>query len=42
MVIGTVSTVWFVWGGIRDGIRLFRDLESRTRDSRDNGLVTRN
>ncbi len=42
MAIGTVSTIWFLWGGIRDGIRLFRDLESRTRDSRDNGLVSRN
>ena len=39
MLIGCVSTVWFFWGGIRDGIRLFRDLDARVRDAHDNGMV---
>ncbi len=39
MIIGCVSTVWFFWGGIRDGIRLFRDLDARVRDARDNGMI---
>ena len=39
MLIGCVSTVWFFWGGIRDGIRLFRDLDARVRDDHDNGMV---
>ena len=41
MIIGCVSTVWFFWGGIRDGIRLFRDLETRVRDDQDNGFVAK-
>ena len=39
MIIGCVSTVWFFWGGIRDGIRLFRDLDARVRDAHDNGMI---
>ena len=39
MLIGCVSTVWFLWGGIRDGIRLFRDLDARAIDASDNGFV---
>jgi hypothetical protein len=39
MVVGCVSTVWFLWGGIRDGLRLFRDLDARVIDADDNGIV---
>ena len=38
IVTGCVTTVWFMWGGIRDGIRLFRDLEKRVADAGDNGF----
>ena len=37
--IGCVSTVWFLWGGIRDGIQLFKDLDKRVIDASDNGMV---
>ena len=37
--IGCVSTVWFLWGGIRDGIQLFKDLDKRVSDASDNGFV---
>lgn len=36
---GTVTTVWFTWGTIRDLGLLFHDLETRTRDDSDNGMV---
>ena len=39
MIVGCVSTVWFLWGGIRDGIQLFRDLDKRVIDAADNGFV---
>ena len=39
LAVGVVTTVWFAWGTTRDLRRLFRDLESRTRDDRDNGMV---
>jgi hypothetical protein len=39
MFVGCVSTVWFLWGGIRDGIQLFKDLDCRVRDASDNGFV---
>ena len=39
IVVGSVSTVWFLLGGIRDGIRLFRDLDARKVDAADNGFV---
>ena len=38
-VIGAVSTVWFTWGGIRDMLRMFRDLAARKADPDDNGVV---
>jgi len=38
-LIAVVSTVWFMWGGIRDLKQLFRDLESRKIDNNDNGQV---
>jgi len=41
MLVGCVSTVWFLWGGIRDGIQLFKDLDKRVVDSSDNGMVCR-
>ena len=39
MLVGCVSTVWFLWGGIRDGIQLFKDLDKRVIDAADNGFV---
>ena len=39
MVIGAVSTVWFMWGGIRDTAALFRDLAARVDNKLDNGMV---
>jgi hypothetical protein len=39
MVVGLFCTAWFIWGGIRDGIRLFRDLDRRVADASDNGFV---
>ena len=37
--IGLVSTVWFMWGGIKDCLQLFRDLDARVIDVNDNGMV---
>ncbi len=39
MIVGCISTVWFLWGGIKDGIQLFRDLDKRVIDANDNGFV---
>ncbi|HEX7008928.1 MAG TPA: sodium:solute symporter family protein [Phycisphaeraceae bacterium] len=39
MVSGLVTTVWFLWGGFRDMIDLFRDLNAARRDEEDNGAV---
>ncbi len=36
---GIVTTVWFMWGGIKDIRALFRALEARKRDDLDNGMV---
>ena len=38
-IIGCISTVWFMWGGIRDSRQLFIDLEKRKADADDNGQV---
>ena len=38
-VMGLVTTVWFGIGTVCDLRRLFRDLETRVRDDRDNGMV---
>ncbi|MDR0932251.1 MAG: hypothetical protein LBM70_04425 [Victivallales bacterium] len=38
-IAGIVTTVWFFWGGVRDTIRLFRDLEKRTVNVLDDGRV---
>jgi len=37
--IGIVSTIWFLWGGIKDLRRLFVDLENRQEDVNDNGQI---
>ncbi len=39
-VAACFTTVWFFWGGVRDLLRMFRDLASRKRDSLDNGMVS--
>ena len=39
VIIATISTVWFMWGGIRDSRQLLIDLEKRKRDASDNGQV---
>ena len=36
---GLVSTVWFLWGGIRDLRRLFIDLSKREENPLDDGWV---
>ena len=41
IIVGCVSTVWFMWGGIRDSRRLFKDLEARVTDASDNGFIRR-
>lgn len=41
IAVGCISTVWFLWGGIRDIMRLFRDLDARVADASDNGFVPR-
>ena len=38
-IVAAISTVWFMWGGIRDMRRLFIDLENRRTDASDNGQV---
>lgn len=36
---GIVTTVWFMWGGVRDLRRLFVDLANRREDAADNGQI---
>lgn len=38
-LVGGISTVWFIWGGIRDIRQLFSDLEHRRSNHLDNGRV---
>ena len=38
-IVGCISTIWFMWGGIRDSRQLFIDLEKRKTDANDNGQV---
>ena len=38
--LGLAVTVWFMWGGIVDARRLFRDLRRTHRDDADDGTVT--
>ena len=37
---GCVTTVWFMWGGIKDIRALLRDLAARERNALDNGMVS--
>ncbi len=39
MIIGVISTVWFMIGGIVDIRRLFRDLAARIDNPLDDGWV---
>jgi hypothetical protein len=39
LIIGSVSSVWFLIGGIIDSRRLFRDLEKRIANPLDDGRV---
>jgi Na+/proline symporter len=39
LIVGSVSTVWFLVGGIIDSVRLFRDLEKRAANPLDDGRV---
>ncbi len=38
-IIGVITTVWFLWGGIKDIRSLFRDLRDRVNNPLDNGMV---
>lgn len=38
-IVALISTVWFLWGGIRDLRNLFRDLANRIKDDEDNGQI---
>lgn len=38
-IVAVISTVWFIWGGIRDMKQLFADLENRKAAASDNGQV---
>jgi len=40
-IIGIVSTIWFMWGGIKDLRSLFRDLEARDQIVDEDGRVER-
>ncbi len=42
IAVGVVSTVWFMWGGIMDMKRLFRDLGARVDNPLDDGWVENN
>lgn len=39
LIVGSVSTVWFMAGGIKDTFALFRDLKARIANPEDNGRV---
>lgn len=38
-ILGILTTIWFLWGGIRDCRRLFRNLGAIRPDERDDGWV---
>lgn len=38
-IVGLISTVWFLIGGIHDARQLFIDLEKRVEDPDDNGQI---
>jgi hypothetical protein len=39
LIVGVVSTIWFLIGGVIDSVRLFRDLERRVANPLDDGRV---
>ena len=39
ILVGSVSTVWFMWGGFRDMVAMFRDLGARIANPLDDGRV---
>ena len=39
ILVGVVSTVWFMWGGIKDMKQLFHDLNNRVDNPLDDGWV---
>ena len=42
-IVAAITTVWFTFGGVKDMIRLFRDLKNRKEvDDLDNGRVEGN
>lgn len=41
LILGTVCTLWFLGGGLRDAYRLFRDLRAEKVDAEDDGTVGR-
>ena len=38
-VLGTICTVWITFGGLRDALRLVRDLKAEKIDEADDGSV---
>ena len=38
-IVAVISTIWFSWGGTRDLIRLFRDLDKKEVNANDDGRV---
>ena len=38
-IVAIISTVWFTWGGTRDLLRMFRDLEAKEDNPLDDGRV---
>jgi len=39
VMIGAISTIWFIWGGTRDLRRMFKDLASKETNVHDDGRV---
>ena len=39
VILGGICTVWIFSGGIRDALRLFRDLRTSRSDASDDGFV---
>ncbi|MDD7751731.1 MAG: hypothetical protein PUK77_08485 [bacterium] len=38
-IVGVISTIWFMIGGLIDAIQFFRDLKKRVEDLNDNGQI---
>jgi SSS family solute:Na+ symporter len=39
LIVGVLTTMWFMWGDIRDLRRMFAALRTIRRDTRDDGFV---